>query len=117
MGFEGQKHTQARAAGRVAVQIRHRAVGSETHVPAQIQRAGISGPVRRTWPVHAIHRIVEQLAGVAQRNRPAQLRPHAAAGNKRIHRQRIIRNLVQPPRAPLAVGSERQQQIAGAKVM
>ena len=37
--WEWQKHAETRAADRVAVQICHRAVGSETHVSAQIQRA------------------------------------------------------------------------------
>src|SRR5437879_3788973 len=61
MGFVWQKQSQARASGRSAVQIRHRVVGFETHVPAQIKHVGISCPIRRTWPVHPEHRIVEQL--------------------------------------------------------
>ena len=76
----------------MAVQIRRRCcrTGDRRCRPNPAEPA-ISGSVRRTRPVHAIHLIVEQFAGVAQRNRPLQLRAHAAAGNQSIHRQRIIR--------------------------
>src|SRR5438552_949878 len=68
--LERHKPTQASAAARVAVQIRHRIVRPQTHVPTQIQLVGIAGAIRRTWPIHTPDGIVYRAPGLAQRHSP-----------------------------------------------
>ena len=90
MGFEWHKYAEPSAPAGLPCRFATALSDLKTHIPAQIKRAGISSPICRTGPVHPIHRIVEKLAGISQRNRAAQLRSNPAAWQK-IVRQRIIR--------------------------
>ena len=108
------EQSQACATGRVAVQVRRRAVGGDPDVPAQIQRPAIGGAIRRAGAVDAPNGIVDILAGIAKRHCAAQFRAHAAAGQQRINRQRVIGNLVQPTGAPFGISTQRQQDVSGA---
>ncbi len=69
MGFEGQKYAEPPAAVRLAVQVRHSAVGRKTHVAARnVKLRGIAGAVRRAGAVDTINGIVDELAAVADGN-------------------------------------------------
>ena len=59
VGLERHKPPHARAAARFAVQIGHRIVRPQAHVPTQIQLIGIAGAIRRACPIHTPHGIVD----------------------------------------------------------
>ncbi len=109
--LERHEEAHARAATGFAMQVRDCIVRAQAHVPTQIQRPRAASAIRRARPIYPPDGIVDQLAGLAQRNSPSQLCPHSCAG-KQIARQWIIRNLVQPARAPLGIGAKGQQHVS-----